>query len=164
MARCLIVGCGCHGRELAVALREQGHVVRGTTRDPARVAEIETAGAEAVLADPDRTATLVPALEHVSVAVVLLGSVAGPAEAVGALHGPRLEMLLTKVLDTTVRGFIYQAAGTVDGALLRQGGELVGRVCEGSRIPYALLGTASGGGGWLEEAVAAVDAVLLPNL
>jgi putative NADH-flavin reductase len=161
MARCLIVGCGCHGRELVSSLRERGHVVRGTTRDPARAAEIEAAGAEAVVADPDRMATLVPALDHVSVAVVLLGSASGPDEGVAALHGPRLEMLLSKVLDTTVRGFVYQAAGSVDAALLREGGELVRRVCEGSRIPYALLSVAPGPhGAWLPEAAAAVEAVL----
>ena len=63
MARVLIVGCGCRGRALAAALVDEGHAVRGTTRargvgSPA----IEAAGAEAVLADPDRLATLLPHL------------------------------------------------------------------------------------------------------
>ena len=35
MARALIVGCGCRGRELGSALAAAGWQVRGTTRDPA---------------------------------------------------------------------------------------------------------------------------------
>ena len=35
MARVLIVPCGCRGRALAARLAAAGHVVRGTTRDPA---------------------------------------------------------------------------------------------------------------------------------
>ena len=56
MARALIVGCGCRGRELGRELIEAGWQVRGTTRDPAKLAEIEAAGIEAMIADPDRIA------------------------------------------------------------------------------------------------------------
>ena len=62
MARALIVGCGCRGRALAGELVTAGHEVRGTTRRSERLAEIEATGAEAVLADPDRLATVVPQL------------------------------------------------------------------------------------------------------
>jgi prephenate dehydrogenase len=54
MARALIVGCGCRGRELGMALIERGWVVRGTTRDQAGLAAIEAVGIEPALADPDR--------------------------------------------------------------------------------------------------------------
>jgi Trk K+ transport system NAD-binding subunit len=43
LARCLIIGCGCRGRMLARELVKDGHAVRGTTRDRARLAAIEEA-------------------------------------------------------------------------------------------------------------------------
>ena len=65
MARLLIVGCGGRGRALAAVLEE--HAVRGTTRSPERLTELEATGIEGVAADPDRLATLVPALAGVTV-------------------------------------------------------------------------------------------------
>jgi nucleoside-diphosphate-sugar epimerase len=160
VARCLIVACGCRGRELAVALRGEGHVVRGTSRSPSGLRDIEAAGAEAIQADPDRVATLVPALEHATVAVLLLGSASGAPGLLSALHGPRLEMLLTKVLDTTVRGVVYEACGTVKEDVLSSGAEVVRRMCGGSRIPYRLLDLPRDAPGWAETAVGCVEALL----
>lgn len=139
MARCLIIGCGCRGRSLARELVARGHAVRGTTRSPAGLAAIEAAGAEAVLGDPDVVGTLVRSFEHVGVACVLMGSAVGTPERLAALHGPRLEMLMTRMLDTTVRGVVYEAVGSVDRELLTAGAELVRERCEDSRIPYTLL-------------------------
>ena len=93
-------------------------MVRGTSRQTGRLGEIEAAGAEAVQADPDRLATLVPALDHVGVVIVLLGSADGDPDSLSALHGPRLEALVAKLLDTTVRGVVYEAAGFVPEPLL----------------------------------------------
>ncbi|MBV9007221.1 MAG: hypothetical protein JO181_21325 [Solirubrobacterales bacterium] len=162
MARCLIIGCGCRGRLLARELIARGRAVRGTTRDPDRLEEIGLTGAEPVLGDPDRIATLIPALEHVSVACLLLGSaVAGP-EQLGVLHGSRLGMLLGKIIDTTVRGIVYEARGSVDSALLEHGSELVRDFCDGSLIPYVLLEADPADRiAWLEAATAAVDRVLV---
>jgi Trk K+ transport system NAD-binding subunit len=160
VARCLIIGCGCRGLEFARELIARGHTVRATTRDSARTREIEAAGAEAIVADPDRIATLIPALEHAGVGCILLGSATGSAESVAALHSSRLEMLLLRMLDTTVRGVVYEAAGTVDPAVLAAGSELVRRFCEDSRMPYALLSDGEAGG-WLGQAADAVDRVLL---
>jgi uncharacterized protein YbjT (DUF2867 family) len=161
VARCLIIGCGCRGRLLASELRRLGHVVRATTRDPARLPEIEATGAEALLGDPDRIATIARALDHVTVAYVLLGSATGPPEQVRALHETRLEMLLSKMLDTTIHGVVYEAAGSVDSGVLRAGGALVRSVCEGSRIPYRLLkADPSDHGAWVRAAAAAADSVL----
>jgi Trk K+ transport system NAD-binding subunit len=158
LARCLIIGCGCRGLVLARELAVRGHVVRATTRDPGRVGEIEATGAQAVVADPDRIATLIPALEHAGVACILLGSAVGSPEALAALHGSRLEMLLLRILDTTVRGVVYEAGGTVDAAVLAAGADRVRGFCEGSRIPYALLD--AGRGPWPGGAADAVDSVL----
>lgn len=139
MARCLIIGCGCRGRALARELIQRGHSVRGTTRWPEGLAPIEAAGAEAVLGDPDVIGTLVRSFEHVTVTCVLLGSAEGPPERLAALHGSRLDMLLARTLDTTVRGVVYEATGSVDQDALVAGAELVRERCEDSRIPYALL-------------------------
>lgn len=101
--------------------------------------EIRAAGAEPFVGDPDRIATLAPALDHVGVACVLLGSAAGSAEQLAALHGTRLEMLLERMLDTTVRGIVYECAGSVGEELLGAGTERIRRGCERSLIPYVLL-------------------------
>lgn len=135
--------------------------MRGTTRKGDGLAAIEAAGGEAVLGDPDRVGTLAPAFEHVGVACLLLGSARGTADQLAALHGTRLAMLLTRVLDTTVRGFVYEAAGTVDPAVLGSGAALVRERCLDSRIPYALLETGSGDwAAWASAAVQAVERVL----
>ena len=121
MARCLIIGCGCRGLSLTRELRARGHAVRGTTRSVARSGQIEAAGAQAFVGDPDRVATLAPAFEHVGVACVLLGTATGTPVQLEALHGTRLDMLLERMLDTTVRGVVYEAAGSVQRALLTAG-------------------------------------------
>ncbi len=161
MARCLIIGCGCRGLSLARELTASGHAVRGTTRDPARRGEIEAAGVEAVVGDPDVVGTIARALEHVTIACVLLGSAVGSPEQLGALHGSRLDMLLARMLDTTVRGIVYEAAGSVEPPVLNAGGALVRARCEDSRIPYALLDADPGEvDAWTVAAVAAVNSAL----
>jgi uncharacterized protein YbjT (DUF2867 family) len=139
VARILIVGCGCRGRELAAELRARGHAVRGTTRDPRNCDAIAACGAEPVVADPDRVGTIVPALDGVAVLCVLLGSATGPVEQLRSLHGERLEMLVHRSIDTTVRAIAYEAAGTVQESILASGAALVTAGCEVSRIPYSLL-------------------------
>ena len=156
--RCLIIGCGCRGLALAGALQADGHAVRGTTRDPDRQVVIAAAGVEPFVGDPDRVGTLVPALQHVGVICVLLGSAVGD---VSSLHDSRLEMLLGKLIDTTVRGVVYEAAGSVPADVLARGAERVGAVCELSRIPFALLDADPADHvSWLQRAIAAVDSVM----
>jgi nucleoside-diphosphate-sugar epimerase len=120
VARILIVGCGCRGRRLARELVSHGHAVRGTTRDPGRLAGIEEAGAEAVVADPDRLGTLMAQLEGASVVCWLMGSAAA-----AAVNGPRLRTLLERLVDTPVRGFVFEAAGSADPELLASGAAAV---------------------------------------
>ncbi len=139
MARCLIVGCGCRGLLLARELKASGHAIRGTTRDPARRRELESAGVEAFVGDPDRIGTLAPALAQVGVACILLGCATGSPEQLAALHGTRLDMLLERMLDTTVRGVVYESSGSVDPALLAAGAERVRYACQRSLIPHVLL-------------------------
>jgi uncharacterized protein YbjT (DUF2867 family) len=96
LARVLIVGCGCRGRALAAELVAGGHVVRATTRRSEALAEISAVGAEAVIADPARLATVLPCIEGVSVVCWL-----APAG--------RVEALLERLVDSPVRGFMCDA-------------------------------------------------------
>lgn len=162
MARVLIVGCGCRGQALARALRAEGHAVRGTTRSEARRAAIESAGAEVWIGDPDRIATISYALDGVTILCWLMGSAQGSDEQLAALHGSRLKMLLERTIDTTVRGLVYEAAGSVDPALLEDGAETVERACGYSEIPHALLRAdpAAGHETWLTAALDCVGELL----
>ncbi len=139
MARALIVGCGCRGRLLGERLAAAGWAVRGTSRRAEGLAAIEAAGLEAAEADPERPGTLLDLVGDVAVVHYLLGSANGPLEEVEAIHGPRLGSLLEKLVDTPVRGFVYEATGTVDRALLDAGAELVRSAGETWRIPVAVL-------------------------
>lgn len=139
MARALLVGCGCRGRELGRALRDDGWEVRGTTREPDRTGAIEAAGFEAAVADPDRVGTVLDHVADVTLVAWLLGSAAGDAGAVAAVHGARLECLLEELVDTPVRGVVYEAGGSVDGATLREGARVTVAASERWRIPVALL-------------------------
>ena len=157
MARVLIVGCGCRGRGLARRLADEGYAVRGTTRDPSRTAEIEAAGAEAAVADPDRLATLVPQLAGVSAIYWLLGSAEGAPE----LHGARLRTLLERLVDTPVHGLVYEAAGSVDDGLLASGATVVREAATRWRIPAEVVDEdPSAHSEWLSAMTAAVARVL----
>jgi uncharacterized protein YbjT (DUF2867 family) len=161
VARILIVGCGCRGQALARELVAAGHAVRGTTRDPARTDAIRAAGAEPYVGDPDRIATLMEGLTGVTVVCWLMGTASGDPEKVFALHDGRLRMLWEKLVDTPVRGVVYEAAGSVDPAALVRG-EAVARVAhETWRIPLEYVrADPADRTAWLAEAHAGVDRLL----
>jgi hypothetical protein len=70
-------------------------------------------------------------------------------------------MLITRMVDTTVRGVVYEAAGSVDTAILDAGAALVRARCEDARIPYVLLRADSGDHrAWVASAAAAVQRAL----
>lgn len=161
MARVLIVGCGCRGLELARELGARGHVVRGTTRARTRVPELEAAGVDPHVADPLRLATLTPALRAVTVACWLLGSARAPRAELAALHGPRLRSLLRVLVDSGVRGLVYEAAGSVDPELLAGGARAAEEVRRDWNVPTAVVRTAPDDhAGWLAAMAAAVDGLL----
>jgi hypothetical protein len=114
-----------------------GHAVRAVTRSEARRAAIEAAGCECWIGDPDRIGTLRYALDNVTVLLWLLGTASGPN--VAALHGSRLRMMLEKTTDTTVRGVLYEAAGTVGAEALAAGAAELARAQALNEIPGALL-------------------------
>jgi hypothetical protein len=139
VARALIVGCGCRGRELGRSLVDAGWRVRGTTRDLANAESIVQAGLEPAIADPDRAASILDQMGDVAVVFWLLGSALAEPEVLAAIHGPRLERVLEKLVDSPVRGFVYEAAGTVQRRRLRRGARLVRRAAERWRIPVELV-------------------------
>ena len=118
MARVLIVPCGCRGQALARELVAAGHAVRGTTRSQERGADIAAAGAEPYVGDPDRIGTLMGALTGVTIVCWLLGGVPDVD-----LHGGRLRMLFEKLVDTPVRGVVYERALPEGEAIARDAAE-----------------------------------------
>jgi uncharacterized protein YbjT (DUF2867 family) len=161
MARALIVGCGCSGRALGGELRDEGWEVRGTSRDEEGLVAIEEAGIEPARADPERPGTILDLVGDVAIVLWLLGSATGAQEGLAAIHGPRLEGLLERLIDTPVRGFVYEGAGTVDPALLAGGAELVRNAQSTWRIPVAVTQTPrEHGPQWVEELETAVIELL----
>lgn len=139
MARALIVGCGCRGRLLGAGLIEEGWVVRGTSRREEGLTAIEASGIEAALADPERPATLLDLVGDVAAVYWLLGSATGDSEAVAALHGPRLEHFLERLVETPVRRFVYEATGSVEPQILARGAAIVRTAGDRWQIPVELL-------------------------
>ena len=108
MARILVVGAGGRAGEL----ESSGHVVD-----------------EAGGADPDRLATITPLLEGVTVVCWLFGeSGAEP------LHGDRLESLVEYLVDTPVRGLVYERSSAHP-----RGEQVVARAREKFRIPCVVV-------------------------
>ena len=137
--RALIVGGGCRGLGLAEELIGEGHAVRVVTRSEERDAAIRAVGAEPWRGDPDRIGTLRYALDNVTLVLWLLGTATGEPDKVAALHGSRLEMMLERTVDTTVRGVVYEAAGTLPPELFASGVREMRRANERNEVPFALL-------------------------
>jgi len=159
--RVLLVGGGCRGRALTRELLADGHAVRAVTRAEAGRAAIEELGAECWIGDPDVVGTLRYALENVTVVVWALGTAAGSDSSVAALHGPRLEMMLNKITDTTVRGVVYEAAGTAGAATFESGIAELERARRTNEIPYAVIDADPGDEpAWVEAARDAIDGLI----
>jgi hypothetical protein len=108
VARVLIVGGAGRGREL----ESSGHVVE-----------------EAEGVDAERLATLTPRLDGVSVLCWLFGD-----DGSEALHGDRLAALLEYIVDTPVRGLVYERSEAHPG-----GEELVARAERTFRLRSAVV-------------------------
>jgi uncharacterized protein YbjT (DUF2867 family) len=139
LARALIVGCGCRGRQLGGRLLAEGWVVRGTSRHEDGLASIVEAGIEPALADPGRPASLLELVADVAAVYWLLGSAVGSPEEIEAIHGPRLARFLERLVETPVRRFVYEANGSVDAAILDRGAAAVREASERWSIPVEIL-------------------------
>jgi len=157
------VAGGCRGRRLAEAMVHDGHAVRMTTRSEAARAAIEASGAECWIGTPDRLATLRGALDSVTIVCWLLGTAVGGESELRALHSSRLEFFLTQMIDTTVRGLVYEARGAApSSALLAEGEALARTVTERNEIPAAFLtADPQDQDAWLLDACAAVSSLLM---
>ena len=80
--------------------------MRGTSRREEGLREIEAAGVEPALADPERLGTITGLVGDVAVVAWLLGTASGPGA--DAVNGDRLESLLAHLVDTPVRGFVLE--------------------------------------------------------
>ena len=135
--------------------------MRGTTRDPARVPELEAAGIEPAVGDPYRLATLLPHIANTSAMVWLMGSATG--DDVEALHGTRLETTLERLVDSPVRGMVYEAGGTLPVRLFREGATAVRKAALTWQMPNVIVEQdPSDLDAWLGAMIAAVEEVLAP--
>jgi hypothetical protein len=115
---------------------------------------------EAAIADPDRPGTVLELCGDAGVVVWLLGSAVGEEEALASIHGPRLERLLEKLVDSPVRGFAYEAAGSVPPEHLQVGREIVEGAGERWRIPVTVIDWSRDEPAWAERAGEAVAGLL----
>jgi hypothetical protein len=145
VARLLVLGgASCRALSLTRALTAEGHAVRAVTRSEASRAAIEDAGGECWIGDPNVVGTLRYALDNVTLLLHLLGGAQD-----GDLHGSRLEMLLERTIDTTVRGVVYEVG---------PGRATLERIATFNEIPH--LYVTHGAPEWDAEAKAAVAALL----
>ena len=114
---------------------------------------IAAAGAEPYVGDPDRIGSLMDAVAGVTVVVWLLGSASGPGAE--ELHAGRLRMLCEKLVDTHVRGLVYEASGSLPAAVLAGGVQVVERAAVTWNIPVSVVRSTS-----TDDAAAAVSALL----
>lgn len=151
----MLVGCGCRGRMLGERLLAQGWAVRGTSRGPA-LAAIEAAGIEAVEADPDMLGSVTDRIGDVAVLAWLMGS--ADSEDV---NGQRLESLLEKLVDSPVRGLVFEARGSAGEGVLEEGAAAVEAWGDRFRIPVAILRADPGEyEAWAEAALEAITDLL----
>lgn len=133
--------------------------MRGTTRSEDRTGAIASAGAEPYVGDPDRVATLMEAIAGVTVVVWLLGSAVG--EGAPDLHAGRLRMLCEKLVDTPVRGVVYEGGGSLGDEVLAGGAEVVRRAAETWNIPVEVLSVEPAEcEAWTQAALRAVETLL----
>ncbi len=162
MARALIVGCGCRGRALGRALAGSGWQVRGTTRHEAGSAAIAGAGLEPAVADPLAVGTVYDQIEGVAIVYWLMASASGDDAGLAAINGPRLEALFERLVDTPVRGLVFEAAGSVDASYLAEGARIACQASERWRIPVEVVNAdPAEPDRWREEMLAAGQRALL---
>lgn len=135
MARVLIVDRAGRGGAVAGALRDRGYAVR----------EVE--------GEPLLPGHVFDALENVAVVCWLMGAGAGADAGPGPeANGEQLESVLLKVVDTGVRGFVFE---TPDGTANTH----IEYARDTWHIPVEQI-PAGDGDAWLDSVCGAVDAAL----
>ena len=157
MARVLIIEGGERALRLAELLVDEGNAVRLTTEREQRREAITGVGAECWIGTPTRLATLRAALESVSVVCWLLAGLSAEHD----LHTSRLEFFLGQIVDSTVRGFVYEIPGAELPPELRERSKEIARgMCQKNSIPLEVIDADPGAGEWLQVAHSAIASVL----
>jgi hypothetical protein len=92
-----------------------------------------------------------------------MGTAVAEPEVIAAIHGPRLEALLEKLVETPVRGFVYEAAGRVQRRWLERGAAAVRGAAQTYRLPVEVVEEEEGDlPAWLAAMRAAVARTLGP--
>jgi hypothetical protein len=92
----------------------------------------------------------------------LLGDAQGEPAELDALHGTSLEALLEKLVDTPVRGFVYEAAGDVAAESRQRGAALVRSAAQTWQIPVEIVDSDPvESDEWLDATFAATERLLL---
>jgi hypothetical protein len=104
-------------------------------------------------------------LDGVAIACWMLAQAHGPPQEVGALHGSRLAAFARQVIDSTVRGFIYDGSGgALPAEMLADGERIVRSVSERNAIPARVLACGDAAGAadadWVTAARAVVESLL----
>jgi hypothetical protein len=100
-----------------------------------------------------------PHVANTSALVWLMGSAVG--DDVEALHRTRLQTVLERLVDTPVRGMVYEAAGTLPSELLREGAAAVRKAALTWEMPNVIVDQHPRDHDvWLAAMVAAVGEVL----
>lgn len=138
--------------------------MRIVTRAEHRRAQIEATGAECWIGDPNRLGTLRGALDAVTIACWLLGGATGSEEQLQELHGARLRAFLESAIDTTVRGLLYEAAGSsMPAGALADGERIARELARRNSIPLAILDAHPADlRCWLRQAGGALSSLLTP--
>ncbi len=132
--------------------------MRITSRTPAAHDAITRSGAECWIGTPLRLATLRGALDRVTIGCWLLGTASGPRSELQELHTTRLRQFLVQAIDTTMRGFVYEAPAS----RVAPGGEQIVRALGQRNAIGAAIVRADPGDlrVWLAEARDAVQSLL----
>jgi hypothetical protein len=135
VARVQLTGTPERIAPVAKALFEAGHAVRCAVPGGTPVVE----GAETVDGSPQLPGSLVMHLEGVAVVGWLLGD---EASSDPELHGEKLETMLHRVVDTGVRGFIYELPGGYADAkdMAHMGAARIAKANDTWKIPVAAVG------------------------
>lgn len=166
--RILAVGGGERVIAAAKLFKDRGDAIRVVTRQPSKHQRIASFGGEPVEGDPDRIGTFRGAFDHATLLIIALGNVQSvngltKEECATNLHTHRLDMLLERAIDTTIRGILYETVGDVEPGLLTEGAALVKKRCEFNKIPFGFIDCSdSSPDEWGRSAVAASDLLFAP--
>jgi hypothetical protein len=92
-----------------------------------------------VVADPERLSSILDHVGDVTVVFWLMGNALGEPSLMDAIHGPRLERFLEKLVDSPVRGFVYEGSGEVGPRYRERGAALARAAGERWHIPVQVV-------------------------